>query len=557
YATNQTGSFVKTVVANGTGWYDAPDGQRYYPIKPIKIGLKNSGNYYIAYKQYGWSKYYGGSDKWWDLIFASNTNTSKDANSGTEVYEICNVGEHNYTLISESGKYMVLDGIATASGTTSTSVLGAADMTLSGEDIYYAAIDGTTLLFYQDGTFIDDKVATTGVLSSHNKCATVIANDKQYIVYTGSDTDNSLVITAITDDEVDEFLVPNAKNYQVTIDPNNGDTTIPMSVEDGTEITLPSASSLTVPVGTAFAGWKIGDDIYDAGDTFVVESDITIEAQWYEIIETANCTITKPVAGANPDMTPVSADSDKYKVSLRYVYLYENTYPHLSGDDEYESGKTYSYRIRFTSEEGYIFTEDTTFTVNGDATSSYGRLDERELQYAVPITYIVTVDPNNGEDTQEISGLEIGTNNCQISSPTSYGFTIPNGYEFAGWKIGDVIYNAGETFDVTGNMTAVAQWNPIEYQITYNLGEGIVSGVNPTTYTIESDNITLINPSKNDYYFAGWTGTGLSEPTQAVTIPQGSTGDREYTAQWIETTKITTITLDGEYVAPVVGETIP
>ena len=309
-----------------------------------------------------------------------------------------------------------------------------------------------------------------------------------------------------------------------------------------------------------------GDGTYE---TTIGSAEISVTvagaAPEEELITVANCTFTKPVAGAHPDMEPI-ADNDKFTVTFSNVYLDESPYPNLTSEDVFEAGKSYTYRIEFHSKEGYRFSDTepaTVFTFNGETTSSYGGdvSNFRQATYDVsetsPETYTVTIDPNNGEDTQNISGLEIGTNNCQISSPTSYGFTIPNGYEFAGWKIGDVIYNAGETFDVTGNMTAVAQWTPIEYHITYNLGDGIVPGSNPTVYTVESSNITLINPAKTNYYFAGWTGTGLSEVTKNVTIPTGSVGDREYTAQWVETTKITQIVLNGEYVAPVVGATIP
>ena len=55
---------------------------------------------------------------------------------------------------------------------------------------------------------------------------------------------------------------------------------------------------------------------------------------------------------------------------------------------------------------------------------------------------------------------------------------------------------------------------------------------NPKTYTIVSDDIVLNNPTKKGYIFKGWTGTGLTEATMTVTIPKGSTGDREYTANW-------------------------
>ena len=90
--------------------------------------------------------------------------------------------------------------------------------------------------------------------------------------------------------------------------------------------------------------------------------------------------------------------------------------------------------------------------------------------------------------------------------------------------------NAGSLvgFRVVLGIKAVA---PTTYTITYNLDGGTVTG-NPTTYT-SNDTITLVNPTKEGYTFKGWTGTGLTEATTSVTIPVGSTGDREYTATYL------------------------
>lgn len=74
---------------------------------------------------------------------------------------------------------------------------------------------------------------------------------------------------------------------------------------------------------------------------------------------------------------------------------------------------------------------------------------------------------------------------------------------------------------------------PIEYAITYNDVSGATfATANPTTYTVESAAITLNNPTRKGYTFAGWTGTGLDAASTSVTIAQGSTGTREYTATW-------------------------
>ena len=76
--------------------------------------------------------------------------------------------------------------------------------------------------------------------------------------------------------------------------------------------------------------------------------------------------------------------------------------------------------------------------------------------------------------------------------------------------------------------------DPITYAISYELAGGeLASGVtNPETYTIESAAITLNNPTRTDYNFLGWFGTGLDATNAAVTIAAGSIGDRAYTSIW-------------------------
>ena len=113
------------------------------------------------------------------------------------------------------------------------------------------------------------------------------------------------------------------------------------------------------------------------------------------------------------------------------------------------------------------------------------------------------------------------------------------GYTFAGWDK-DIPTNIPAE-----NVTINATWTPVNYTISYNLDGGSVVGVNPTSYTIESAPITLINPVKDGYDFAGWTGTGLDAATKNVIIATGNTGNRSYTATWTKKTYTVSITGGG------------
>jgi uncharacterized repeat protein (TIGR02543 family) len=83
-----------------------------------------------------------------------------------------------------------------------------------------------------------------------------------------------------------------------------------------------------------------------------------------------------------------------------------------------------------------------------------------------------------------------------------------------------------------GNIDLYAVWTVGSYTISYDLAGGTLGTGNPESYTVASAPITLNNPVKSGYTFAGWTGTGLTGSTPNVTISTGSIGNRQYTANW-------------------------
>lgn len=75
----------------------------------------------------------------------------------------------------------------------------------------------------------------------------------------------------------------------------------------------------------------------------------------------------------------------------------------------------------------------------------------------------------------------------------------------------------------------------IKYTISYDLNgghwkEGSEDTI-PFSYTKE-DRVYLPIPVRDNYLFAGWTGSRLTEAKINVVIPEGSTGNRSYTATW-------------------------
>ena len=83
-----------------------------------------------------------------------------------------------------------------------------------------------------------------------------------------------------------------------------------------------------------------------------------------------------------------------------------------------------------------------------------------------------------------------------------------------------------------GDREYTAIWSPKVYDIAYELNGGVVEGGNPDTYTVESPQITLKNPTKEGHVFEGWTGTDISSLSTGVIIKSGSYGNRSYVANW-------------------------
>ena len=146
-----------------------------------------------------------------------------------------------------------------------------------------------------------------------------------------------------------------------------------------------------------------------------------------------------------------------------------------------------------------------------------------------PINYTIGYTLNGGTATNPTS-YNIETATFTLNNPTRTGYT------FAGWT-GSNGSTPQTSVSVAkgsiGDRTYNANWELINYNLTYELNGGEVASANPTTYTYLDEPITLNNPTKTGYTFKGWSGTDLTgDSNTTVTIATNSTGARSYTANW-------------------------
>ena len=126
-------------------------------------------------------------------------------------------------------------------------------------------------------------------------------------------------------------------------------------------------------------------------------------------------------------------------------------------------------------------------------------------------------------------------NSVSRGTTPEYGGTIPvkpadaqYSYTFNGWTPEVTVATEDTTY------TATYAQQVVNYTITYDLADGTLptGSTNPTTYNVETDTFTLINPERTNYTFTGWTGSNGTTPQTTVTVAKGTTGNLNYTANW-------------------------
>ena len=153
--------------------------------------------------------------------------------------------------------------------------------------------------------------------------------------------------------------------------------------------------------------------------------------------------------------------------------------------------------------------------------------------------YTVTLDTAGGDPIRPIQ-YTVESEAFQLPTP------VRTGYIFLGWT-GEGITEAQEIIEIpqgsTGDRTYTANWQVIEYTITLLDMDGAGTS-EALVYTVEQP-VTLPTPTREGYAFLGWTVNSDMAPQLTVVLPQGSIGNRTYTANWELTEYNITMDLNG------------
>ena len=166
------------------------------------------------------------------------------------------------------------------------------------------------------------------------------------------------------------------------------------------------------------------------------------------------------------------------------------------------------------------------------------------LAAGIPVE--VTYDANGGEisasSVKNVGGIIMlnAAENSDEKKDTFFmpedfnGFALPakRGYTFLAWKFVDYSYDIKSKDDQPFEFSVLADWDTTKYSITYDLDGATGVQDNPEKYTVESSDITLLNPSKAGHTFIGWTGEDIITPSLNVVIAKGSVGNKTFKANW-------------------------
>ncbi len=155
-----------------------------------------------------------------------------------------------------------------------------------------------------------------------------------------------------------------------------------------------------------------------------------------------------------------------------------------------------------------------------------------------------STDPRTYTVTFTVDGEEYEKVTADWDKPITFP-SIPQkqGYTFDGWYDGDTkVSEIKQGYKEA--VTLVAKWKTVDYVINYELSGGVNNASNPTSYTVESESISLAQPQKYGYAFEGWFYDGK----QVDAINPAWSCDVTLTAKWQIDTDSTCFTYGENYV---------
>ena len=135
---------------------------------------------------------------------------------------------------------------------------------------------------------------------------------------------------------------------------------------------------------------------------------------------------------------------------------------------------------------------------------------------------VLSFDSNGGNELDQISFI-VGEAVIMPDNPNKLG------YQFDGWYLDETFSNQVNAqtildFNINHDISVIAKWSAINYNLNYVLDDGFNASINPSTYTIE-DSFILESATKSGYNFIGWYDQGGLNAIKIKTINVGTNQD--------------------------------
>lgn len=301
------------------------------------------------------------------------------------------------------------------------------------------------------------------------------------------------------------------EKYTITFDSLGGTSTGSIVTNGNEVIAMPDEPA---KIGLVFGGWYTDNttfsDRFDSQYLLYnpITSDITVYALWLTDVQDPSevgYTVT------------YTADADNI---TGVVPVQDNVFPE----------DTFTLQDNTFIRPGYRFDcwadGSSKYNVGVEYTAGSRNVIFRAIW--LPIEYAIVYRTGGGDNAESNPAKYTAEDSCTLSAATK------TGYDFQGWyptasATGDPVTTipAGSV----GEIELFANWTPTNYDVVYYLDGGENFPDNPATYTIESYEITLADPTKDYYTFDGWY-SDAAKTLPSSEIPSGSMGTKIFYAGW-------------------------
>ena len=392
--------------------------------------------------------------------------------------------------------------------------------------------------------------------------------------YTTSTFDEQSVITSIPNHSTGDVALyakwNEGNQYIVTLDPNGGNVD-----PEEIDVQYDHAYNLPTPTrdGYSFTGWvDTNSELFPTSGTWKLTTNKGLTATWdldqYSITYNLNGGTNDP---SNPATYNYESDSINLADPSKTGYTFQGWYTTSTFDEQsvittianHSTGNktlyakwndgnehvvtlnpnggnvdpteidvkySYAYNLPTPTRDGYTFTGWIDENSQDFPSSGTWNIDSNKVLTATWSLNQYSITYNLNEGTNDPNNPATYT---YESSTIVFADPSRTGYAFQGWYTTSTFDPESAITSIpnhsTGDVALYAEWDIVDYDISYNLAGGTNNPGNPATYTYEDEDITLLTPSKTGYTFTGWVDANSNPVTK---ISQHSTGNIALTATW-------------------------